>query len=219
MSNRIFVLIWRKKFSKNFESIVSLCKLKHLLKRYPHEISGGEQQRVCIARSLVREPDLILLDEPFSNLDTSIKEVISNELQNIIKKSKITTILVTHDIHDALHISDKIIVFSDGIIQQFAKPEILYSNPVNEYCASVLGIVNNLLIDRKKYILRAEHIKIVERSKNTLVVDKCIFLGKEYKILGVTNLNNQKICLFSKQKIKPGSVINFEFFNDNLICI
>ena len=74
-----------KKFSKNFESIVSLCKLKHLLKRYPHEISGGEQQRVCIARSLVREPDLILLDEPFSNLDTSIKEVISNELQNIIK--------------------------------------------------------------------------------------------------------------------------------------
>ena len=132
-----------KKFSKNFESIVSLCKLKHLLKRYPHEISGGEQQRVCIARSLVREPDLILLDEPFSNLDTSIKEVISNELQNIIKKSKITTILVTHDIHDALHISDKIIVFSDGIIQQFAKPEILYSNPVNEYCASVLGNVNN----------------------------------------------------------------------------
>ena len=193
--------------------------MKHLLNRYPHEISGGEQQRVCIARSLVREPDLILLDEPFSNLDTRIKGVISNELQNIIKKSKITTILVTHDIHDALHISDKIIVFRDGIIQQFAKPEILYSNPVNEYCASVLGIVNNLLIDRKKYILRAEHIKIVEKSKNTLVVDKCIFLGKEYKILGVTNLNNQKICLFSKQKIKPGSVINFEFFAENLICI
>ena len=208
-----------KKFSKNFESIVSLCKLKHLLNRYPHEISGGEQQRVCIARSLVREPDLILLDEPFSNLDTRIKEVISNELQNIIKKSKITTILVTHDIHDALHISDKIIVFRDGIIQQFAKPEILYSNPVNEYCASVLGIVNNLLIERKKYILRAEHIKIVEKSKNTLVVDKCIFLGKEYKILGVSNLNNQTICLFSKQKIKLGTIINFEFSTNNLISL
>ena len=74
-------------------------------------------------------------------------------------------------------------------------------------------------MDRKKYILRAEHIKIVEKSKNTLVVDKCIFLGKEYKILGVTNLNNQNICLFSKQKIKLGGIINFEFSSDNLICI
>ena len=88
-----------KKYFKNFNDVVKLTNLKPLLERYPHEISGGEQQRVSIARSIIREPDLLLLDEPFSNLDANIKYSIRDEICKIIKKTNTTTILVTHDIN------------------------------------------------------------------------------------------------------------------------
>ncbi len=86
-----------------------------MLNRFPHELSGGEQQRVCIARALIREPDLLLMDEPFSNLDSSIKSKIQNEVYKILKNTNTTTILVTHDIKDTFDISDKILVFKAGI--------------------------------------------------------------------------------------------------------
>ena len=94
-----------KKYNKNLDSILKLTGLKFLLERYPHELSGGEQQRACIARALIREPDLLLLDEPFSNLDTNIKDSMREEIYRIIKKTNTTSILVTHDINDALNIS------------------------------------------------------------------------------------------------------------------
>ena len=94
-----------KEYNKNLDSILKLTGLKFLLERYPHELSGGEQQRACIARALIREPDLLLLDEPFSNLDTTIKDSMREEIYRIIKKTNTTSILVTHDINDALNIS------------------------------------------------------------------------------------------------------------------
>ena len=105
-----------KKYNKNLDSILKLTGLKFLLERYPHELSGGEQQRACIARALIREPDLLLLDEPFSNLDTTIKDSMREEIYRIIKKTNITSILVTHDINDALNISDRILIFKAGIL-------------------------------------------------------------------------------------------------------
>ena len=99
-----------KKYEINLKKIISLTGLEQVLNRYPHEVSGGEQQRACIARSIVREPDLLLLDEPFSNLDANIKFIIRDEIYKIIKKLSITTILVTHDINDVLNISDRILI-------------------------------------------------------------------------------------------------------------
>ena len=87
-----------KKYHSKIEYILKLTGLQFLVERFPHEISGGEQQRACIARALIREPELLLLDEPFSNLDSTIKESMKEEIFKIVKETNTTTILVTHDL-------------------------------------------------------------------------------------------------------------------------
>ena len=96
--------------TKKLDYILSLSGLESLIDRFPHELSGGEQQRACVARALIREPDLLLLDEPFSNLDSEIKESMREEIHRILKETNTTTILVTHDINDALNIADRILI-------------------------------------------------------------------------------------------------------------
>ena len=151
------------KYEANLDYYTELTGLSNFLNRYPHELSGGEQQRVCIARALIREPDPLLMDEPFSNLDSSIKSKIQNEVYKILKKTNTTTILVTHDIKDTFDISDKILVFKAGIVQQFDQPEQMYCNPVNCYCAKILGDLNKIHIDEKELYIRPEKIKIVNK--------------------------------------------------------
>lgn len=204
-----------KRYFKNFEDIVKLTNLKPLLERYPHEISGGEQQRVCIARSIIREPDLLLLDEPFSNLDANIKYSIRDEICKIIKKTNTTTILVTHDINDALNISDKILIFKAGIVQQYSDPEKMYCEPANCYCAEVLGEINKFPKDDKIYYIRPENLKVVESSSNSIIIEKCFFQGKSYKLLG--KYENNIWSLYSKTPLKINSEVFFEYSDSDLI--
>ena len=204
-----------KRYFKNFEDIVKLTNLKHLLERYPHEISGGEQQRVSIARSIIREPDLLLLDEPFSNLDANIKYSIRDEICKIIKKTNTTTILVTHDINDALNISDKILIFKAGIVQQYSDPEKMYCEPANCYCAEVLGEINKFPKDDKIYYIRPENLKVVDSSSNSIIIEKCFFQGKSYKLLG--KYENNIWSLYSKTPLKINSEVFFEYSDSDLI--
>ena len=203
------------KFNSNFDSVVSLTNLNSILNRYPHEISGGEQQRACIARSIIREPDLLLLDEPFSNLDLNIKHQVRDEICNIVKQTKTTTILVTHDINDALNISDKILVFKAGVVQQFSNPTTMYCKPANCYCAEILGDINKLSIDKKTFYIRPENIKIVKHSKLSMKAEKCFFQGKDYKIIG--SYNNNIWSVFSKEPVKISSEVYFEYLEKDLI--
>ena len=203
------------KYFKNFKDLIKLTNLTKLLDRYPHEISGGEQQRVSIARSIIREPDLLLLDEPFSNLDANIKYTIRDEICKIIKKTKTTTILVTHDINDALNISDKILIFKAGIVQQYSDPQKMYCEPVNCYCAEVLGEINKFPIDNKIYYIRPENLKVVESSSNSIIIEKCFFQGKSYKLLG--RYKNNIWSLYSKTPLKINSEVFFEYLDSNLI--
>tara|TARA_B100000575_G_scaffold269707_1_gene249600 strand:- start:3946 stop:4920 length:975 start_codon:yes stop_codon:yes gene_type:complete len=204
-----------KEHIDNIEYFVKLTDLSNLVNRYPHELSGGEQQRVCITRALIREPDLLLMDEPFSNLDTSIKSKIQNEVYKILKKLNTTTILVTHDIKDTFNISDKILVFKAGIAQQYDKPEEMYCNPVNCYCAKILGDLNKIHIKGKEYYIRPEKIKIVDRSDYLLKVDKVSFLGKEYSIQG--KLNNDDLYFYNNEPINGKDELFIKFSEDDLL--
>ena len=204
-----------EQYEKNIKYYVELTGLDNLLNRYPHELSGGEQQRVCITRALIREPDLLLMDEPFSNLDVSIKSKIQSEVYKILKSTDTTTILVTHDIKDTFDISDRILVFKAGIVQQYDKPEEMYCNPVNCYCAKILGDLNRIHIDGKELYIRPEKIKIVDKSQHKIKVEKTSFIGKEYKIKGT--LNKDEIYFYNSVPIKDTNNLFIDFNKSDLL--
>jgi multiple sugar transport system ATP-binding protein len=117
----------------------SLLKIEHLLDRMPHQLSGGEQQRVCIARAIVRDPAVFLMDEPLANLDARLREVARSEFKKLHEEVRGTFIYVTHDQVEAMTMADKIAVMKDGSIQQFGTPEEIYNNPINEFVATFVG--------------------------------------------------------------------------------
>ena len=205
----------KPKYFKKLDYMISLTRLEDLLSRYPHELSGGEQQRACIARALIREPDLLLLDEPFSNLDSNIKLSMREEIYKIIKETNTTTILVTHDINDSLNIADRILIFKAGVLQQYDDPVNMYCEPANCYCAKVLGDLNQIDIDNKTFYIRPEKIQIVKESKYKVFVEKCFFQGKEYKIIG--KLNGYNWHFFSKKPLKKLDFIHIDYNLDDLI--
>ena len=205
----------KQSYYTNLDYFIDLMGLSNLLKRFPHELSGGEQQRVSIARALVREPDLLLMDEPFSNLDSAIKSKIQNEIYKILKKTNTTTILVTHDIKDTFDISDKLLVFKAGIVQQFDNPEEMYCNPANCYCAKMLGELNQIKIENKEFYIRPEKIKIVKDSKYKVKVEKISFVGKEYKIQAT--LNGDIIHFFSNNNISISNDLFIDFNKNDLL--
>lgn len=126
---------------------LELVGLKGFEDRYPEQLSGGQQQRVALARALVIEPQLLLLDEPLSNLDAKIRERLRGEVKRIQKELGITTIYVTHDQEEAMAISDRIAVMSVGRIEQVGNPLDLYYNPKNEFVAKFLGLSNILEVN------------------------------------------------------------------------
>lgn len=203
------------KYFKYYKNIIELSGLDQLENRYPHQLSGGEQQRACIARALIRKPDLLLLDEPFSNLDSNIKFSIRDEIYKIIKETKTTTILVTHDINDSMNIADKILIFKAGVLQQYDNPHNMYCEPINCYCAKILGDLNKIEIDNKIYYIRPEKLQIVKNSDIKLVVEKCFFQGKEYKIQGTFKKN--RWFLFSPHSVEINSEISIKFKKTDLI--
>ena len=122
--------------------LIQFCGLESLLDRYPHEASGGEQQRVALVRALSINPSLLLLDEPLSHLDSDLKQNIRNELINLFEKVKTTTLFVTHDIEDAMTMANKVVVLKDGLVEQIGSPSNIYDQPINRYVAKLFGKSN-----------------------------------------------------------------------------
>ncbi len=145
----------KQKIAERLEQVFDLFHLKGKEDRYPYQLSGGEQQRVSIARALVTDPDLLLLDEPLSHLDASLKEEMQREIRRIQQSMGLTVIYVTHDQIEALSISDHLVVMDYGHILQQGTPRDVYRHPENSFVAGFVG-TNNLLIGAIK-----EHMGIM----------------------------------------------------------
>jgi iron(III) transport system ATP-binding protein len=126
------------------EKTLALVNLAGLGERYPNELSGGQQQRVALARSLVVEPEILLLDEPLSNLDAKLRERMRSELKELQRRTGITFVYVTHDQSEALALSDHIAVIHGGRLQQYGTPHDVYCRPANKIVADFMGLVNVL---------------------------------------------------------------------------
>ncbi len=113
--------------------VLDLVALEGFEKRFPHELSGGQQQRVALARALAPKPELLILDEPFSNLDVILRQQLRSDIKEILKKTNTTAIFVTHDIKDALKISDEILVLQKGNLLQYGNTDEVFKNPNCEY--------------------------------------------------------------------------------------
>jgi ABC-type Fe3+/spermidine/putrescine transport system ATPase subunit len=128
--------------STRLEAGLRRVNLLGLEDRYPGQLSGGQQQRVALARALVLNPDILLLDEPLSNLDAKIRVQVRGEIRTLQQDLGITTVYVTHDQEEALSLSDRVAVMRDGRIQQVADPKTLYERPVNRFVADFVGTNN-----------------------------------------------------------------------------
>ena len=121
-----------------------LVRLEGLAERLPRELSGGQQQRVALARALVIEPDILLLDEPLSNLDAKLRQEVRVEIRELQKKLGLTTVMVTHDQEEALTMADRLVVMSEGEVQQIGTQRDLYERPANTFVAGFVGRTNFL---------------------------------------------------------------------------
>lgn len=165
-------------------SIAKVLKIEDLLKRKPKELSGGQQQRVAIGRALIKKPKLLLMDEPFSNLDAALRVEMREELRELQKNFNITTLFVTHDQEEAMAISDRILLMNTGQRVQYSTGEEIYSSPSSIFSASFIGspkinlienyeslVKDNKETENKKIIgIRAEDI-IISKSENDIYND------------------------------------------------
>lgn len=202
-------------FNNEFNSeetmqLLKICKTDHLLERKTSELSGGERQRVALTLKLLKKPVLLLLDEPFSNLDGINKKIIYKVLEELTVKLNLTIVLVSHDTEDILTWSERLLVLKEGRIIQDAPTKELYLQPVNEYCADLLGYFTTIdseliellqpsKINKKPIVVdafrifRPEQLKIesTEDKQVGLSVTKNIFFGNHS--LAAVAFNNKTI--------------------------
>ena len=130
----------KKEKSDRVDYLLDLVDLQNHKKKYPYELSGGEQQRVALARALAPSPDILLMDEPFSNIDEEIKEELVSDIRVLLKQLKITSIIVTHDQYEAFNLADKVSIINNGKIQQVGNSYDIYHKPKNKFVADFIGL-------------------------------------------------------------------------------
>lgn len=139
---------WKKPdIEARVAELIELLELKGLEERYPHQLSGGQRQRVAIARALAPKPDVLLLDEPFGAVDAKIRQELRQWLVHLHRDLKVTTLFVTHDQEEAMEVSDRIVIFSKGNLEQIGTPREVYEQPANEFVARFIGVMNILELD------------------------------------------------------------------------
>lgn len=134
----------RRQQCQRIETLLCLVGMDGFQKRYPHELSGGERQRLAVIRALAPEPAILLLDEPFSSLDPSLRRHLRRDVTRILRELQTTAIMVTHDTDDALHVGDRVAVLRQGKFEQLGTPHEVYHHPTSAYSARLFGDANQV---------------------------------------------------------------------------
>lgn len=203
------------------QTLFEICRINHLLKRRTDELSGGEKQRIAIARLLISAPRLLLLDEPFSNLDMTQRNTLKVVLEDICKGLKITCILVSHDPQDVLTWADKVLIMKAGKIVQKGTPEAVYKLPTNPYSAGLFGkfstlrladtaipIAGKSKLKQPELYVRPENFLLVPRSPKAAKgkVTRVIFTGNAYE-LEVSVGQEELVVETEKDRYKAGDTV------------
>ena len=226
-------LIWFENKLPKTESteLFEVCQISHLLQRKTDQLSGGEKQRIALCMLLVKSPKLLLLDEPFSNLDLIHKQTLKKVLANITNKLQITCTLASHDPQDILSWADEILVMNNGQIIQQGTPQQIYYEPINEYVAGLFGKYNlitaeqvkrlfnniNLPHNKNHILIRPEQICITPTDNAHCIASiiNISFWGSYYQVeLKIDDLNLTINVLSKKNEI--GDVVGLEINNQVL---
>jgi putative spermidine/putrescine transport system ATP-binding protein len=186
---------------KKIARALELVKMSGLENRYPRELSGGQRQRVAISRALVVEPELLLLDEPLSNLDAKLRHELRTEIKRLQKEIGVTTIFVTHDQEEALSISDRVVVMNAGKIEQISTPTSIYNHPETEFVFNFIGKSNCFegkvaSVDNRKISVQVDHDIAHVDVQNIMGSDKACRIGDEVKLY----IRPEKIHISSTKK-------------------
>ncbi|PWU04385.1 MAG: ABC transporter ATP-binding protein [Bacteroidetes bacterium] len=192
---RVDELIWYENKLPESEAtrLFEICKIDRFLQRRTNQLSGGEKQRIALCMLLIKKPKMLVLDEPFSNLDPMHTEILKTVLEDISENLKITCTLASHDPNDTLPWADKIIVIKDGKFLQQGSPLGLYHKPMNEYVAGLFGKYNSLkpqiaflfgIVSKEKNVItRPEHFRISSNGSGVNgIISKIHFRGSFYDV-------------------------------------
>jgi putative spermidine/putrescine transport system ATP-binding protein len=153
--------VGREERRRRATEALEMVRLSGYEKRRPGQLSGGQRQRVALARALVKRPRVLLLDEPLGALDLKLRQQMQNELRGLQQEVGITFVYVTHDQEEALTMSDRLAVFSEGRIEQVGAPADVYEHPVNEFVAGFVGVSNIVERDGTRFTIRPEKVHIL----------------------------------------------------------
>jgi len=215
--------IAKKEIEQRVNDILKLVNLEGLGSRTPGELSGGQQQRVVLARALVLNPEIILLDEPLSNLDAKLRHEMRHEIEELHRNTNITFIYVTHDQLEALSLADRIAVMDKGQIMSIGKPAELYHNPDNYFCATFLGEANFVSgkvvqIDNDKVIVDTEYGQwTANRNNHNLAEGENVDLLVRPENIDICRDNDNDGCNIIKDCLTEKVSINGSTISINVI--
>ncbi|ASJ37751.1 ABC transporter ATP-binding protein [Vibrio vulnificus] len=224
------------------KEMLELVHLSPFADRYPHQLSGGQQQRVAIARSLAYKPDLLLLDEPFSNIDTQVRHELIAEIRKIFKQQGVTAIFVTHSREEAFAFADKMAVMNHGVIEQYGTASELYYKPSSKFVADFLGggsylpakrlsesefethlgvveatAQQSILInDQCELLLRPQHIQISAAEESSIRIMEQQFMGDHCRY--VIEANGNKLLASSAEALNIGQMVSVKVDTQGILA-
>jgi len=191
---------------KRTQELLEVIDMTSFAKEKVKTLSGGQQQRVAIARALALEPELLLLDEPFSQIDNLKKNVLRRMLFSYLKDKNIACIVATHDSNDALSFADKMVVIQNNKIIANGSPQDIYKNPKSKYVASFFDDINEVIIEDSKELLYPHQIKIVANSALKATVLNTYFKGTYWLI--EASLNNQIVYINHDKEVAKQKIVS-----------